>query len=493
MWEKLFFILSIFIIFYISIRSLQNFSFEDDILKDFISQFNQHYIQDIQILNTHTLNGVTNSCPEEYEDLLTNYNWAGNFNGCGCKNTYNAYDYYPNICPEKDCINIEEIEPRNFTNYNHMHFCYKRGTKNYGDLLFNLLPAESYHNCQNETHRVCGFFDSLKNIICLPKNETCPMLTTFLISKDKTYIYNYQKKYDNNAEIININITNNNQLFVLKSHSALNIATTWKSDYDYDVKIYNNFRVDLSQPCLGGKSSPKSELIFDLMKNKYEISCDTYKNGTEITDNLYSVLDQENYLEFLADNDFLELNDKLFKPFDIDLINKNIKLYAKSYPGWSSNCYKEAPETFFNFLNSSTVLNKISFMTIINSFLIIILLISIGIGAFYFIENFEKIFYIIVLCFLVLNLFYPLQLIANSNWIINNLSDDEGNFCGDDSLNILIKEISDSCQTLVYSYTFILCINILDIIVFIYVMQSLIKPSIKELQEKLIQLRELTQ
>ena len=146
-------------------------------------------------------------------------------------------------------INIEEIEPRNFTNYNHMHFCYKRGTKNYGDLLFNLLPAESYHNCQNETHRVCGFFDSLKNIICLPKNETCPMLTTFLISKDKAYIYNYQNKYDNNAEIININITNNNQLFVLKSHSALNIATTWKSDYDYDVKIYNNFRVDLSQPC----------------------------------------------------------------------------------------------------------------------------------------------------------------------------------------------------------------------------------------------------
>jgi len=294
------------------------------------------------------------------------------------------------------------------------------------------------------------------------------------------------------AEIIKINITNINSLYVLKSHSPLNIATTWKSNYDYDIKIYNNFRVDLSQPCLGGKSSPKSELIFDLMKNKYEISCDTYKNGTEITDNLYEILDQENYLEYLADNEFLELNDKLFKPFDIDLSNKNIKLYAKSYPGWSSSCYKESPETFFNFLNSSTVLNKISFMTIINSFLIIILLISIGIGAFYFIENFEKIFFIIVLCFLVLNLFYPLQLIANGNWIINNLSDDDGNFCGDKSLNIIIKEISDSCQTLIYSYTFILCINILDIIVFIYVMQSLIKPSIKELQEKLIQLRELT-
>jgi hypothetical protein len=489
MWEKIFFLLSIFIIFYISIRSLQNFSFEDDILKDFISQFNQNYIQDIQILNTHTPEGIPIPCPDDYEELLTNYYWAGNFNGCGCKNSYNTYDYYPNICPEENCINIEEIEPRNFSNYNHIHFCYKRGKKNYGNLIFNLLPAESYNLCQNETHRVCGFIDSLKNIICLPKNETCPMLTTFLISKDKAYIENYKKKYDNDAEIIKIT---NAPLYILKSHSPLNIATTWKGDYDYNIKIYNNFRVDLSQPCLGGKSSPKSELIFDLMKNKYEISCDTYKNGTEMTDNLYTILDQENYLDYLADNDFLELNDKLFKPFEIDLSNKNIKLYAKSYPGWSSMCYKESPDTFFNFLNSSTVLNKISFMTIINSFLIIILLISIGIGAFYFIEHFEKIFYIIVLCFLILNLFYPLQLIANSNWIINNLSDNEGNFCGDESLNIIIKKISDSCQTLIYSYTFILCITILDIIIFIYVMQSLIKPAIKELQEKLIQLRELS-
>ena len=489
MWEKLFFLLSIFIIFYISIRSLQNFSFEDDILKDFISQFNQNFIEDILILNTHTSNNIKTKCPENYEELLTNYYWAGNFNGCGCKNSNNAYDYYPNICPEENCINIEEIEPRNFSNYNHIHFCYKRGSKNYGDLIYNLLPSESYNKCQNETHRVCGFIDSLRNIICLPKNETCPMITTFLISKDKKYIEYYKKKFDENAEIINITDAS---LYVLKSHSALNIATTWKSDYEYDIKIYNNFRVDLSQPCLGGHTSPKSELIFDLMKNKYEISCDTYKNGTEMIDNLYTVLDQENYLDYLSDNDFLELNDKLFKPFDIDLSNKNIQLYAKSYPGWNSKCYKESPDTFFNFLKSSTVLNKISFMTIINSFLIIILLICIGIGAFYFNEHFEKIFYIIILCFLILNLFYPLQLIANGNWIINNLSDDDGDFCGDKSLNIIIKEISDSCQALIYSYTIILCITILDIIIFIYVMQSLIKPSIKELQEKLIQLRELT-
>ena len=487
MWKKVFFLISIFIIFYISIKTLQNFAFEDDILNDFINQFKQPYIEDIIVLNAHNKDGSLSQCPKDYQELLTNYYWAGNFNGCGCKNNYNSYNFYSNVCPEENCIYIEEIEQRNFSNYHNIHFCYKRGDKNYENLIYNLLPSEDYNKCQNETHRVCGFIDSLNNIICIPKNESCPMLTTFLISKDLNYIQNYKNKYDNDAKIININTTS---LYILLSHSPLNIATTWTNQYK--IKIYNNFRVDLSQPCLGGHNSPKSELIFDLMKNKYDLSCDTFKNGSEKIDILYDILDEEAYLNYLDDNNFLELDTKLFKPFNIDLSDKKIKLYAKTYPGWNSACYKESPETFFNFLKSSYILNKISFMTIINSFLIIVLLISIGIGAFYFMENFEKIFYFIILGFLVLNLFYPLQLIANGNWIINNISDDDGNFCGDESLNIVIRHISDSCQSLVYSYTVIICINILDIIVFIYVMQSLIKPSIKELQEKLIQLREFT-
>ena len=61
------------------------------------------------------------------------------------------------------------------------------------------------------------------------------------------------------------------------------------------------------------------------MKNKYDLSCDTYQNGTEKTDNLYTVLDEENYLDYLTDNNFIELNTKLFVPFNIDLSDKKIK------------------------------------------------------------------------------------------------------------------------------------------------------------------------
>ena len=483
MWGKLFFLITIIIVAYISIITLQKFKFTDDTLNNFISQFQQSYIEDIKILSSYNEDGSFSECPQGYNELLTNYFYAGNYHGCGCKNNNGTYIFYTNICPEENCINVEEIKTRYLPIYNRMLFCYRRSSKNYKDLIYNLLPKEDYDKCENETHRVCGFFDSLDNIICLPKNETCPMVTTFIISDSQEYLENYKNKYDIDAIISNIE-----SLYVLISHSPLNIGTS----SEYSNKIFNNFRIDLSQPCIGGQDSPKSELLFDLVKNRYTLTCDMFKNGTEIKDRLYMVLNEENYLEFLKDNNFTELNTKIFEPFNITLKDKKIKLYAKSYPGWNSKCLKNSKNTFFNFLKSSKVLNKMSFMTIMNTFLIIILLISMGIGGFYFIEYFQKIFYTILLAFLILNIFYPLQLISNGKWMIKNLTDIDGNLCGDQSLNIILLEIFKSCRYLVKYYTIIICITIVDIIVFIYIMRSLLKPSMKDIQEKLVQLRELT-
>ena len=147
-------------------------------------------------------------------------------------------------------------------------------------------------------------------------------------------------------------------------------------------------------------------------------------------------------------------------------------------------------DTFINFLKSPDVLNKISLSIIVHSFLVIAILIAIGICSFYFIDKFEKLFYFITLGFIVLNLIYPIQVISNANWIINNISDENGNFCGDDSLNILLKSISDSCSSLMDTYIIILIIVINYIIVYIYILQNFIKPTNKEIQEKLIQLRQ---
>jgi hypothetical protein len=132
----------------------------------------------------------------------------------------------------------------------------------------------------------------------------------------------------------------------------------------------------------------------------------------------------------------------------------------------------------------------LSFYIIIHSFIVIAILIEIGVCAFYFVNNFEKLFYFSILGFIILNLIYPIQVISNANWVVNNITDKNGNFCGDDSLNIMLERISDSCNSLINCYFVILCITGLNLIIFIYILNAWIKPTIKEIQERLIQLRE---
>ena len=480
MYNKAFFLLCMVIIFYLTIRSLQKFNYSENTLNSMIAQFLTNNIEDIKgIQNLDEENNIS-ECPIGYDDLLENSFWPGNFPGCGCLNSdKKTYTYYSNICPKENCIEIEESKKKPLPNYDKIHFCFLRGEKNYYDLLNEkkIIPYNNISNCDNITHRVCGLIDNLNNVLCLERNNECP-ITKFFYSKNTTEIENL-KKNDSKATINQINNTNT---FLLISHSD---NLVYKNN-----KIPNFFRVDMSQPCLNGEKNPEKELLFDLMNNKFIFSCNKYENGSDIVDNLYNQIGSENYLDYLSDNNFFNIYEKIYKKFQIKVENINLNLYVKTFPGWSFKCMKSDTDTFVNFLKSPDVLNKITLSIVVHSFLVIAILIAIGICSFYFIDKFEKLFYIISLGFIVLNLIYPIQVISNANWIINNISDENGNYCGDASLNLLLKSISDSCSSLMDTYIIILVIIILDLIVFICILQTWIKPTIKEIQERLIQLRQ---
>jgi hypothetical protein len=366
---------------------------------------------------------------------------------------------------------------RNLPNFNRIHLCVKRGEKNYEKLMKNIIPKNNISMCINNTHRICGFIDNLENVLCLNNNLKCPV-TNFFITSDFNEIENYKKK----DEFCNIFSLNNSNIFVVVSHSDINILPK--------NKILNIFKVDFSQPCLNLEKSPDSELLFDLIKNRYDLSCDKYKNGSDRIDYLFNYYGKSLYLDYLKDNFFYELYEKIYKVFNINIDNIYINLYAKTFPGWNYNCMKKNDETLKNFLISNEILNKLSFYVIIHAFIVIIILIGIGICAFYFVNNFEKLFYFSILGFIILNLIYPIQVISNANWIVNNITDKNGNYCGDSSLNIMLKRISESCNSLINCYIVILCITVLNLIIFIFILNAWIKPTIKEIQERLIQLRE---
>lgn len=191
-------------------------------------------------------------------------------------------------------------------------------------------------------------------------------------------------------------------------------------------------------------------------------------------------------------NDLAKTSIQYFKSFlkTKDYFETN-SIYGKSYPGWSFECRNQNKDSLKSFLNLSNTMNQLSISTILHSFLILVTLIAIGVCSFYFLEHFEKMFYLIVLGFITLNLIYPIQVITRTNWVINNIADDNGIGCGDYSLNIILYEISDACLSLLYSYVALLCTTIICLIVFLIVIFNWIQPSIKQFQERLIQLRQI--
>lgn len=475
MLDKAFFLVCMVISFYITIRALQHFTYSEDALNTFVEQFKTEYIEDITSVSP------SSACPSGYSPLLSNFKWPGNYQGCGCKNTEQGnFTFYSNLCPFQNCTDVKETQPIDLPYWDSILLCFRRSERNYVKLINNIIPNNQtlLNQCNNATHRICGPIDNLNNQLCLEKTFQCP-ITNFFISRNQTEIEQY-KLIDSTASITQIN---NSSYYIVVSHSDSLSSNNTK-------KLYNQFKVDITQPCLNKYKNPSSEVIFELMKNRFDLSCDKYKNGTEIVDELYDKIDTITYTKYIKENNIYNMIQALDTSFNLDIEKLNISIYAKTYPGWSFMCMKFDADTFKNFLVSGDILTKLSFYTIIHAFLIIMVLIGIGVCAFYFVENFDKLFYIIILGYIVLNLLYPIQVISNANWIVNNLSEETGIYCGDDSLNVLLYDISDACLSLLYSYVSILCVAILCLIVYIIILQAWVKPAINEVQERLMQLRQ---
>lgn len=470
MLDKALFLISMVISFYITIRAIQHFTYSDETFSSFVNQVNTGYIEDIIIAE---------QCPSGYDILLNNFQWPGTFEGCGCKKDNSTYTFYTSECEHLvNCERAEETKEVNLSKWKSSNFCVRRAKMNYKEMINTnyIIPnnQSNIEQCNNDIHRVCGIIDGVGNLLCLDKQKQCP-ITSAIISNNITLIE--EIKLNNPSSTITQLGDDNYSLIVSHSENKNN-------------KIYNDFNIDMSTPCLNKEKHPNTEVIFDLMKNKFDLQCDTFTNGTPIVDSIYDSIDTYSYSDFLKDNNVYDTVNSVVNKFNIDISNKSISLYAKTYPGWSFQCMKYDPDTFNNFYKSSVVLNKLSFYTVIHAFVIICILVAIGICAFYFVDTFDKLFYFIVLGFIVLDLIYPIQVITNTNWLVNNLSEENGFYCGDESLNILLLDISNACMSLLYSYVAILCVAIICVIMFIFIMQAWIKPTIKEVQERLLQMRQ---
>lgn len=477
--EKLIFIVVMVIALYLSINVVQNFSIKFDLLNQVLDEFNLGYIEDISIANK-----TSSKCPENYEEISEDFSWPGNYKGCGCQNKENNFIFNYGSCPSiKNCFPVEETFKVNMNKWRKEIICIKRSKNSY--LTYNL--TENNNNtlpCSNTTHKNCGIIDGNLNHLCLERSQECPINDIQIIKNDKNLNLTPQ---ENSTKFTIISEDSNlfNYSAIKLSKDFLLVFSKKEIDSIESKKIPINFRVEIGEkPCLSYFKHPENSLFFPLMKNKFNFMCDLFPNKTEILDENINSIDTYKLEDFFEENNYLIQIKDLISPFGIDNSEKNINLFGRNYLGWKYNCLISSSLSLRNFILIEENLNKILIITILHSFISIGGIIVLGIFACFLSKYFEILFKLMNLVFCLFNLIFPIQIISNSNWIINLFTDEDGYFCGDNTLNILLKEISDSCLQLQNSYIWILLITIIYTFFFIFMMYSWIKPFHQEYQDK---------
>lgn len=469
MMDKLIFIIAMIIAFYISISSIQNFSIKFETLDAIIKEFKAGFISDIIATNTTT-------CPTGYEPLVKNFDWPGNFKGCGCKaeDGSDTYVFYSGYCPKmRECHSVEETNRVSFNKWRGSLLCYKRSNITYEH--FNLIEDSNLEDCINSTHKVCGVIDGHNNILCMRRNESCPITTFEFLDSTLNVSTNSTEKSETNR-------TYKESYYPTNRSKIMHVNNQEKND---NLTIIPSFiRIDITKPCLDPSRSPSSELFFPLMKSKYNLMCDTYENSTEIVDMNFAKVDTYPLGDYYKDNNYFYQLDNLLSPFKIDINNKTVSIYKRGYSGWSLYCLKSNPDSLKAFLKTEDTLDGMLISTILHSFILIAVIIAIGVAACFFSKYFDTFFKLVNIGFIVLNLIYPIQIISRSNWIINVLTDENGAYCGDSSLNLLLIEISSSCLDLQYSYMIILLLAIIYSLIFFYSIYRWVRPFHEEYQAR---------
>jgi len=307
----------------------------------------------------------------------------------------------------------------------------------------------------------------------------------------------FTQTYDNHKNNISTNITTNGSILIREGFYSLNLTDNFqlifsKNEMSQEDFLKNNlkkipvfFRTQLDKPCLDSFKNPSVEYYFPLMKNKFDYLCDLSDNKTEIVDESIETLDSLPLSEFYKYNNYFREIDNAVSQFNIDLSKKFMYLFTRNYLGWSSKCLATSPDSLQSFLKIEEHLNHLLIMNILHSFISIGGIIALGIFACFLSQYFELFFKFVNLGFCLLNLIVPIQIISNSNWIINLFTDEDGVFCGDHTLNILLIEVSNSCLEMQNSYIWILIITIFYSFIYIYMLYKWIKPFHQEYQNKI--------
>ena len=281
--------------------------------------------------NNHQLEPIFNiSIDKKIDDFYEDQSYMtlpGTYDGCFCYN--NTNDIVVTIqskCGklEKVCKEVKAKTGFKIEKWKNKKLFYRRGNKEVRTKYWDYYNSsvEVGHQCSElGEYKQCGILDSLNHILCLPKNEECP-------------INDIQINDNSTAEKGYTTLPLNNGTYLHFSRDKINNT------------IYLELIVNQDTPCYNYKKETNNKILnYSLFIDPDDIKCETEFEGKGTNDE-WKVIDSEPGEELLNNNDMLHYFKTDLIGFPQDSYTTPFHLYYRNYIG--AKISKECIEQYEN-------------------------------------------------------------------------------------------------------------------------------------------------
>lgn len=232
--------------------------------------------------------------------------WKGRKAECICNTSTRL-----GLCNKEDefnCKSFHQKDPNRITKWRSNKIC-KEKNDNFNSNYFTLFPyiEKSEENCPSN-FRSCGIIDTLKNVLCIDKNEDCPIVnmkfTNDTDAKHKKYIDDREIKFNGFSIFFNNN-----------------------PDNYPNMEIPVEFEIAENTPCTNSNFGNNYSEDYYTWKNKCYI---TNKNNQISVDFDYKILDSFDMDLFFSENNMVTSSSDYL-----------LNLYYKNFEGIQVDCLKK--------------------------------------------------------------------------------------------------------------------------------------------------------
>ena len=383
---------------------------------DIKDNFDSYPIFDLSVTN--------NSCKSKSKLIIDI--WPGTTQGCDCirQAGFLPGNYerilYRGKCSTKIERYCEKIRPINevmLTKWKGKEFCVETKDRNYTYYSLLLNSVKKNETCQNG-FKQCGYLDSLNNIVCLLKDDECPI--NFIKVSTSENVPSECTSY--NCKTIN-----------LDDGSILYYSNEVITGY-----VVSKFKVSDSNICLNVEEYDSNNVRYQLDYYSY-YGCKT-KYDNKKYDDRYKLLDSGNKYDFYDENGVIGRVIQLREYPLYDLKASTINLYHKPFSGFDLECLlnnKFKPKNIDNFENHTKNSRNLNISIIV--FICINLVLTI---------------YILIIrtlngnlkdnsCYLWVSLmiYLIIFLLSVASYILTATVKQIGNECGDEYTRIIMKNV----------------------------------------------------